>query len=73
MATTKPRLNITLPKDMDKALKYLARRDKVTRSRKVVDLLEEAIEIEEDAVWAKLAAARDTKDAKFISHKEMWK
>ena len=33
-----------------------------------VDLLKIAMELEEDAVWDRLARARDTKEARYISH-----
>lgn len=72
MPTSKKRVNITLPADLEEAVHFLSKRDKVPQATKVVELLEIAIEIEEDAIWAKLAAERDTPDAVYISHEEAW-
>lgn len=72
MPTIKKRLNITLNQDLDQALTRLARRDHVSSSAKAGDLLRLALEIEEDRAWDALANARDTRGAKFISHKTAW-
>ncbi|MBI5754512.1 hypothetical protein HZA40_05205 [Candidatus Peregrinibacteria bacterium] len=72
MATNKKRINISLPKDLEIILEKLADRDNVPTATKAVELLKIAIEIDEDEIWDKLAGERDTKDAKFISHKEAW-
>ncbi len=73
MPTSKKRVNITLPKDLEEAVQFLSKRDNVPQATKVVQLLEAAIEIEEDAIWAELAAERDTPDAVYISHEDAWK
>lgn len=72
MPTSKKRINIILPKDLEYAVRLLSKRDNVSQAAKVVELLESAIEIEEDAIWAQLVAERDTPDAVFISHEEAW-
>lgn len=72
MTTTKKRVNISVSAAMEEALKALAKRDQMPVASKAAELLHHAIEIEEDEVWARLASARDTKDAKFISHKDAW-
>ena len=72
MATSKKRINISLPKDLEMILEELADRDNVPTATKAVELLKIAVEIEEDEAWNKLAEERDTKDTKFISHKEFW-
>lgn len=72
MATSKKRINISLPKDVELVLKVLAKRDNVPTATKAIELIKYAIEIEEDRIWDRLASERDTKDAKFISHKEFW-
>ena len=72
MATSKKRINISLPKDIEIVLEELADRDNVPMATKAIELIKAAIEIDEDEIWAKLAEERDTKDAKFISHKEAW-
>jgi hypothetical protein len=72
MTTTKKRVNISVSVAMEEALKALAKRDQMPVASKAAELLRHAIEIEEDEVWVRLASARDTKDAKFISHKDAW-
>lgn len=73
MATTKTRINISLSDDMKKALISLAERDHIPEATKAVRLLELALEIEEDQVWNKLAEARDSYKAHYLSHKKAWK
>ena len=54
-------------------LTALARRDQMPRATKVRQLVQQALEIEEDAYLAKIAEERDTPDAKYISHEDFWK
>lgn len=72
MATSKRRINISLPDDVDLALMKLAERDNMPQATAAIHLLKLALEIEEDEVWNALAAKRDTKKAKFITHKNAW-
>ncbi len=72
MATNKRRLNISLTKEVDRAISFLAKRDGVPQATKVSELLKRALEIEEDQVWDSIASSRDTKNAKFIDHKQVW-
>lgn len=72
MPTTKSRLNLSLPENMETILAKLARRDSVPRAAKAVELLRVAMELEEDIVLSKLAQLRDTKNAKFLTHEEVW-
>ena len=72
MPTTKKRTNLCLPNDIDEALVFLAERDDVPKATKALQLIKIAIAVEEDEVWDSLATKRDTKDAKFISHKDAW-
>ena len=72
MPTTKRRVNISISKPIEEALGKLARRDQVPQATKAAELLQDAIEIDEDQVWDSIASARDTKKAKFISHKKAW-
>lgn len=69
----KHRINISLPSQVDVALKQLARRDNVPTATKALGLIQSALETEEDIVLDRIASLRDTKNAKFISHKDMWK
>ncbi len=72
MPTSKKRLNITLPKQVRVYLKKLAMRDEVPEATKAAQLVQMAMEIEEDAYFAKIADERIAKKGKFISHEEFW-
>lgn len=72
MTSKKKRTNLSLADDLDQALEFLAKRDSLPKATKAAELLKIAIEIEEDEVWDRLAAARDKKGAKFIDHKDAW-
>lgn len=72
MPTTKTRINITLPKAVETALNKIAKRDDVPVATKAKELLQFALEVEEDQVWDKVANSRDKKDAKFVSSKQAW-
>lgn len=73
MPTTKKRINISLPRDTERALAQLAKRDRVPQATKALALLEFALEVAEDEIWDTLASQRDTKGTKFLSHEEVWK
>ncbi len=73
MPTLKRRLNLTLPKEIDDSLRFLADRDDVPQASKAVDLLKIALEIEEDFYFNAVAEKRDIKKARFLSHKDVWK
>lgn len=72
MPTSKKRLNMSLPADIEAALAALAERDDVPQATKALHLIQLAIEIEEDDVWNALAEHRDTDDAEFVSHEDAW-
>ena len=73
MPTTKSRLNISLSNEMKVALRKLAMRDRVPEATKAARLIETALETEEDQIWDTLAAKRDAKKTRFVSHKKAWK
>ncbi len=73
MPTTKKRLNISLSPALEEAVARLAVRDKTPQATKITELLQEAIELEEDQVWDAVAGMRDTRGATFIPHKNAWK
>lgn len=73
MATTKKRLNISLPSDVEESIKILAKRDAVPRATKATQLLQAALAIEEDTVWDALASKRDTAKTVFVPHSKVWK
>ncbi len=68
----KQRINISVSDALEKAVGKLARRDQIPQATKAAELLRMAVEIEEDAVWDAVASKRDTKGAKFVSHKKAW-
>jgi hypothetical protein len=72
MPTTKKRVIISISKPVERALELLAKRDQVPQATKAGHLLETALELEEDRVWDQVATARDTKSARFVSHKKAW-
>ncbi len=73
MATLKNRINISVSKESDRALTALAKRDRVPLATKAAELLNLALEIEEDSAWDALARARDTRGVRFLTHEEVWK
>lgn len=72
MSTIKPRFNITLKKETAIFLKKLALHDEIPISTKISQLVEFALEIEEDFYLSKIADERDEKMTGTISHKEFW-
>lgn len=73
MPTTKTRINITVSSDVERAIEKLARRDQVPQATKAGELLRMAIEFDEDIVLGAIASKRDTKNAKFVSEKTVWR
>ena len=72
MPTSKKRLNISLSKDTAFFLQKIALRDDVPQATKATELLEMALEIEEDAYFSKIADERLKKKGKWLSEKEFW-
>lgn len=72
MATAKHRLNVSLPFRVDKALQHISTRDHMPVATKAAQLLELALEIEEDEIFNSIASERDTKAARFVSHTSAW-
>ena len=73
MPTSKKRMNLSLPPDVDRALERLAERDNVPQATKALYLLRLALQIEEDDALDLLASERDIRGAKFVSHAQAWK
>jgi len=74
MPTINPRINVVLEKPVYKNIERLAKRDGVSLSLKVRDLVKEAIEIEEDIALAKIAKKREKgfSKAKALQHSDIW-
>jgi len=61
MPTTKHRINLAVPADMDRTLHELARRDEASVATKTLHLIRRALELEEDLVLQKVAESRERK------------
>ncbi len=72
MPTNKKRINITLSKDTAVFLRRIALRDEVPQATKAAELLEYALELEEDAYFSALAEKRMKQGGKSYSHRETW-
>jgi len=59
MPTRNPRINVVLEEPLYATIERLAKRDKVSLSLKVRDLIIEALEVEEDIALSILAEERD--------------
>lgn len=74
MPTKNPRVNVVLEKPLYRAIEHLAKRDGISLSLKVRDLVKEALEIEEDMALSILAEERERtfKRATALKHNEVW-
>jgi len=73
MATTKQRINISVPDEAVAILERIARRDDVPVATKARELLELGIQTEEDDALDAVASSRDTKSARYLDHRKVWK
>jgi predicted DNA-binding protein len=74
MPAKNPRINVVLEDPLYKQVQFLARKDGVSMSAKVRELLKEIIETQEDIYLSEIALERETrwKDAEAIPHTEVW-
>jgi len=74
MPTKNPRVNVVLETPLYNSVEHLAKRDGVSLSLKVRDLIREALEMEEDVVLSALAEKRERtfSKAKSLKHDEVW-
>ncbi|MEX0877998.1 MAG: hypothetical protein WDZ40_04045 [Candidatus Spechtbacterales bacterium] len=70
---TKKRINLSVSEEMEKALSALAKRDDVPVATKTLELLKEALVVEEDIVLGEMAEKRDIKNVKYVKHENAWK
>jgi predicted DNA-binding protein len=73
MTTLKKRINISVSAIVEQAVSLLAKRDDVPQATKVTELLELALELEEDAYFSQVVKNRLTKKVDWQSHTEAWK
>jgi hypothetical protein len=74
MPAKNPRINVVLEEPVYSSVERLARKDGVSLSLKVRDLIREALEIEEDIALTQFAEKREktfTKK-KSLKHDEVW-
>lgn len=74
MPTQNPRINIVLDNFLYQNVRLLARKDNVSLSAKVRDLLKEALEIQEDIALSGFTEEREKSwnDSKALTHDEVW-
>ena len=74
MPTKNPRINVVLEKPLYQNVARIARKDGVSLSLKVRDLVKEALEMEEDIALASIAKEREKTFTrkKSLSHNEVW-
>ncbi len=74
MPTKNPRVNVVLEEPLYNIVASWARRDGISLSLKVRDVLKAAVEAEEDGVLAEIAErrARTFNRRKALTHAQMW-
>ena len=74
MPARNPRINVVLEEPLYVTVERLAKRDKLSLSLKVRDLVKEAIEMEEDLALSAFAEERDKtlRKAMALKHAEVW-
>lgn len=74
MPTKNPRVNVVLEKPLYRWIEHLAKRDGISLSLKVRDLVKEALEIEEDMALSTLAEERERtfRRSTALKHDEVW-
>lgn len=74
MPTKNPRVNVVLEKPLYEALRRQAKRDGISLSLKVRDLVREALEVEEDQLLARFAEDRERSfnRKKALTHTQVW-
>jgi len=73
MPTAKKRINITVDDEMYQALESLSQKKQQSVAGTSLDLLEKAIELEEDSYFSRKTDERLSKNQKRISHNKAWK
>ena len=74
MSTTKERINITTSKETRAILKEIAKRDRVPLATKAAELIDLALEIEEDIALGILSEERlSQKNIRWVPGSSAWK
>jgi hypothetical protein len=74
MPTKNPRINVVLDKPLYKNVQFLAKKDGVSLSTKLRDLIKEALDVQEDIFLAKLAEKREGsfQESTALTHEQVW-
>jgi len=74
MSTRNPRINVAMEKALYEVVQGLAKKDGVSMSLKVRDLVREGLEVEEDIALAAFVKERENtfKRNKALKHDEVW-
>ena len=74
MPTKNPRINVVLDKPLYQNIRFLAKKDGVSLSTKLRDLIREAIDIQEDIHLARVAEKREKsfKESMALTHEQVW-
>ena len=74
MPTQNPRINIVLDDLLYQNVQFLAKKENVSLSSKVRELLKEALEIQEDIALSQFAEKREDalKEAEALTHDDVW-
>lgn len=75
MPTSHPRINVVLEKPLYSSVSRIAKRDGVSLSLKVRDLIREAMELQEDTYWEQVAESRSRtfNPRRALGHAAVWK
>lgn len=74
MPTKNPRVNVVLEKPLYESVRRLAKKEDISLSLKIRDLVREALEAEEDAALAQFAEEREKnfKRSRALTHRQVW-
>jgi metal-responsive CopG/Arc/MetJ family transcriptional regulator len=74
MPTKNPRVNVVLEKPLYESVRQLAKKEQISLSLKIRDLVREALEAQEDAALAQFAEEREKtfRRSHALTHKQVW-
>jgi len=74
MPAKNPRINVVFEKPIYSAIEHLAKKEGISMSLKVRDLVKEALELEEDAALSIFAGERERtfKKDRALKHSNVW-
>ena len=74
MPTKNPRINVVLDKPLYKNVQFLAKKEGVSLSTKLRDLIRDALDIQEDLHLTRIAEKREKsfKKSTALTHEQVW-